>query len=1117
MQCVLKEAMGDCYLPYSVHVREVMRTIDFKVFLGSDWPVFALLNTLPWTWPGFDRDRMDFDCERWDVFNLPSANEHVGRGDEQETRLSRTHIISESRHQLLPPGSAREPESDRGLVNWSAFRDLFVWPGDWRHHYFESSIHSYHDPGAREALESEDAEHEAYERSIFARKLSGGVEPRPLEIAAHLCCNHEDVVASAGGSTTATATVTSSGGGETSMLDAVHSSDESQQIKTETYNCVAMSEEALAAWLKTSKRAERNIRVGVGVDDKRKSEKPDEVEQLAGESQATNPGGTGADEDHKLPNDNLSCNEVHPQYVFPPNHVSPTPDDEEHISEHSYVREIDPISEHAIFFSMGPEGMSTEAYKSAADAHYYARYRSWWLDSIKFVYSTDISANTPRASKECLYGLYTANVIKGLWAADTESSAFQAYAEHIQGMFYESLQFLAGSRWPIFSLLEHGKSLRRHGFNLDYTEAELQLPWRDSGPYLQSLSPEAHAAKVLSAFGLTIEDAKDPRARAYWRRKRRDVQKKCSATLPISPEQPASGPPNLVTHQASSSVIQRAACGGDEKKLQQREHVLLLDYILTEVTIEKRDHETTRSLLETRKQKARSKFFAGHRFSLKHEHYGWRPVFVEQVRQIVGIGMQNRRFAYMSFVYGKYRKYLRGWVKRLHFLGMQDAMLFLCLDRDTLLECEKQNAELGYPGRCAEGESISSLNKFTIVLLALQLGIDVFWLDLDLFLVQDPSDSVLALTRGGGDGDIDDKWDFSIKYADWKQRTDVGLYPLHGDALSALTEEGRRSGWYQSAWKELRQKNSGMEMLVHHNHKDAAAPSRDPPYEMLISYAFESDCICNGFFFLKSTPTMTRWLWELLVWLYQHPYEHDQRAMSAFLNYTEKVSFPAHNPNLGGERENGNGYAAPGDESQSGEQGQGAQEGKPKNHVSEVDHVWHPPPVPRWFVFEPHNHFVNWPGWTGSLDEIKLIHFLDGAAYSLYGRGDWDASIPENRRSIAEEISAAASSATASTKQDKGTVVRDDELPQKLPQVLVETQDASASVLDIFYQEEVEREEGSSSLTKLQKTMIMEQRRESVPLERQKCGILPNVDSAHKGIGWVDAEVRKRYPIFSSP
>merc|ERR1719235_2564877 len=60
-------------------------------------------------------------------------------------------------------------------------------------------------------------------------------------------------------------------------------------------------------------------------------------------------------------------------------------------------------------------------------------------------------------------------------------------------MFYESVHYLGGTSWPIFSLLEHGKSLRRHGFDLDFTETELlHLVYRNQGPWLQSLSEDQH-------------------------------------------------------------------------------------------------------------------------------------------------------------------------------------------------------------------------------------------------------------------------------------------------------------------------------------------------------------------------------------------------------------------------------------------------------------------------------------------------------------------------------------------------------------------------------------------------------------------------------------------------
>ena len=62
------------------------------------------------------------------------------------------------------------------------------------------------------------------------------------------------------------------------------------------------------------------------------------------------------------------------------------------------------------------------------------------------------------------------------------------------------------------------------------------------------------------------------------------------------------------------------------------------------------------------------------------------------------------------------------------------------------------------------------------------------------------------------------------------------------------------------------------------------------PMDIIMGYSFLSDCLCDGFFYLKATPAVVEWTRFLLVWLYQHPYEHDQRAMSALLNYTEKVS-----------------------------------------------------------------------------------------------------------------------------------------------------------------------------------------------------------------------------------
>merc|ERR1711920_344145 len=127
--------------------------------------------------------------------------------------------------------------------------------------------------------------------------------------------------------------------------------------------------------------------------------------------------------------------------------------------------------------------------------------------------------------------------------------------------------------------------------------------------------------------------------------------------------------------------------------------------------------------------------------------------------------------------------------------------------------------------------------------------------------------------------------------------------------------------------------------------------------DLVMGYDFDSDCICNGFFYLRSRPEIHRWLFELVRWLYDHPFEHDQRAISAFLTYTERIS-------------------------------------------AEPDEL---PPVPNWHVFDVDNTFINWNSWEGHYDDLVLVHFVDGSAFSLYGRPSWDPSIPTAKVQQAKE------------------------------------------------------------------------------------------------------------------
>ena len=71
---------------------------------------------------------------------------------------------------------------------------------------------------------------------------------------------------------------------------------------------------------------------------------------------------------------------------------------------------------------------------------------------------------------------------------------------------------------------------------------------------------------------------------------------------------------------------------------------------------------------------------------------------------------------------------------------------------------------------------------------------------------------------------------------------------------------------------------------------DAAVAASDDA-DLLLSESFAASCICSGVVLFR--PGSRAWLRELLVWLWEHPYEHDQKAVSAFLLAGERVA-PAH-------------------------------------------------------------------------------------------------------------------------------------------------------------------------------------------------------------------------------
>ena len=112
--------------------------------------------------------------------------------------------------------------------------------------------------------------------------------------------------------------------------------------------------------------------------------------------------------------------------------------------------------------------------------------------------------------------------------------------------------------------------------------------------------------------------------------------------------------------------------------------------------------------------------------------------------------------------------------------------------------------------------------------------------------------------------------------------------------------------------------------------------AREGDYELLISGSVGSSCICSGIIWYKSTEKLIYWLFMLFRWMYDHPFEHDQKTMAAFLDHTER------------------------------------------NSAIQI-----PAPVPKWHILDPNTRFVTAAifrdtGWFGDLRDMVMFHFLHG-------------------------------------------------------------------------------------------------------------------------------------------
>ncbi|CAD7940851.1 unnamed protein product [Amoebophrya sp. A120] len=188
-------------------------------------------------------------------------------------------------------------------------------------------------------------------------------------------------------------------------------------------------------------------------------------------------------------------------------------------------------------------------------------------------------------------------------------------------------------------------------------------------------------------------------------------------------------------------------------------------------------------------------------------------------------------------------------------------------------------------------------------------------------------------------------------------------------------------------------------------------------FEILISGSFATPCICNGIVYFRSTEAVVLWLVDVLHWMYDHPYEHDQKCFSAYLNYTEPVTM--------------------------------RWDQLPRTQ----------PAVPRWDTLDPIQQFVTalvveGNGWMGdSWRDMVLFHFLHGDSdkgSDLDSSGAWlqDSQLYANMIRAEEQTGAEAGEMTTSANNN---LPSPNGATAELEVVPLTTEQKNVTLMETFY------------------------------------------------------------------
>ncbi|CAD7956903.1 unnamed protein product [Amoebophrya sp. A25] len=530
----------------------------------------------------------------------------------------------------------------------------------------------------------------------------------------------------------------------------------------------------------------------------------------------------------------------------------------------------------------------------------------WYLPSLRFVFHSKLKNGA--GYEECPLGFFLVEVLRAFIAMTTESRFFLLNEPTMLELFrtHEPGDWLF-ARWPFTMMLSHIRQSTRHKFKFDFNSREF-VESIDFGAW-----PSSSTVRETDLYSV------DPRKK----RKPRDVVDR-SGPMGIAK---TSAPTRSVDYArslppSSFDVSSEASAELEKARGDQIEATSASRKLDVPIRAQTQTDKYQAIVPESLSTTGRLKFLALHGSEL-HRNVAevlaqmpdiWRGgqsiEFEPQTGEDEELGHASilldngelpanhpgRRgpqvfpspgFAFTTMVYGKtFRSYLKAFLKRWHTVtgGLRNMVVFTLGDDECYTLCRRTGA-----AGCVRGGTPGIMQKFTIPWVLALHGVDSVWVDFDVYPVQDPTYYILEHQN-------------RLMHAD--QEPDA-------DAVTA-------SGIFTPRFSQ----NPG-------------------GYEILISGSFASHCICSGIVYFKATRNVVAWLVDVLSWMYEHPYEHDQKCFSAYLNFTEPITMK----------------------------------------------WWQLPrsgPLPRWSTLDPREHFitaavVEGNGWmASSWRQIVLFHFLHG-------------------------------------------------------------------------------------------------------------------------------------------